>query len=104
MTVEEIKDAIAQLSAEEREQVREFLVRRGAEEQECPPEETREQRRDRQLAAIIQKDREEFGPLIGGQRPFGLCAGQLKVPDDFDDPLPEEILRLFEDGPVFPSE
>jgi antitoxin (DNA-binding transcriptional repressor) of toxin-antitoxin stability system len=30
------------------------------------------------------------------RRPFGLCAGELTVPDDFDDPLPEEILRAFE--------
>ncbi len=29
-------------------------------------------------------------------RPFGLCAGEFTVPDDFDDPLPEEILSLFE--------
>lgn len=29
-------------------------------------------------------------------RPFGLCAGQFTVPDDFDDPLPEEVLRDFE--------
>jgi prevent-host-death family protein len=31
-----------------------------------------------------------------GPRPFGLCAGAFKVPDDFDAPLPEEILREFE--------
>lgn len=31
-----------------------------------------------------------------GPRPFGLCAGEFKVPDDFDAPLPEEILREFE--------
>jgi antitoxin (DNA-binding transcriptional repressor) of toxin-antitoxin stability system len=30
------------------------------------------------------------------RRPFGLCAGEFTVPDDFDDPLPEEVLRLFE--------
>jgi prevent-host-death family protein len=30
-------------------------------------------------------------------RPFGLCAGEFKVPDDFDAPLPEDILRAFED-------
>lgn len=30
------------------------------------------------------------------QRPFGLCAGAFTVPDDFDAPLPEEILRAFE--------
>jgi len=29
-------------------------------------------------------------------RPFGLCAGAFTVPDDFDEPLPEEILRGFE--------
>ncbi len=29
-------------------------------------------------------------------RPFGLCAGEFTVPDDFDDPLPEEILKEFE--------
>ena len=29
-------------------------------------------------------------------RPFGLAAGTFVVPDDFDDPLPEEILRDFE--------
>ena len=29
-------------------------------------------------------------------RPFGLCAGQFRMPDDFDAPLPEEELRLFE--------
>lgn len=29
-------------------------------------------------------------------RPFGLCAGEFTVPDDFDEPLPEEILTLFE--------
>jgi antitoxin (DNA-binding transcriptional repressor) of toxin-antitoxin stability system len=31
-----------------------------------------------------------------GPRPFGLCAGAFTVPDDFDAPLPEEILRGFE--------
>jgi len=29
-------------------------------------------------------------------RPVGLAAGKLVVPDDFDDPLPEEILDAFE--------
>jgi antitoxin (DNA-binding transcriptional repressor) of toxin-antitoxin stability system len=38
-------------------------------------------------------------PRDGGKkelRPFGLYAGQIKVAEDFDDPLPEEILRTFE--------
>ena len=29
-------------------------------------------------------------------RPFGLCAGEFTVPDDFDAPLPEDLLRQFE--------
>jgi antitoxin (DNA-binding transcriptional repressor) of toxin-antitoxin stability system len=29
-------------------------------------------------------------------RPRGRCAGQFRVPDDFDAPLPEDILRGFE--------
>jgi prevent-host-death family protein len=29
-------------------------------------------------------------------RPFGLCAGEFTVPDDFDAPLPENIIADFE--------
>ena len=29
-------------------------------------------------------------------RPIGLAKGQFVVPDDFDDPLPDDIQRLFE--------
>lgn len=29
-------------------------------------------------------------------RPIGLCAREFTVPDNFDDPLPAEILELFE--------
>jgi antitoxin (DNA-binding transcriptional repressor) of toxin-antitoxin stability system len=29
-------------------------------------------------------------------RPFGLAAGTFVVPDDFDEPLPEDVLRDFE--------
>ena len=28
--------------------------------------------------------------------PFGLCAGEFTVPEDFDAPLPEDILNTFE--------
>ena len=28
--------------------------------------------------------------------PIGLCKGEFVVPDDFDDPLPEDIQRAFE--------
>ena len=30
-------------------------------------------------------------------RPFGLCAGEFTVPDDFDDPLPQHVIKEFED-------
>jgi prevent-host-death family protein len=30
------------------------------------------------------------------KRRFGLDRGKLKVPDDFDEPLPEELLDAFE--------
>jgi len=35
-------------------------------------------------------------PEYAGLRPFGLCAGEFTVPDDFDAPLPDELLREFE--------
>lgn len=28
-------------------------------------------------------------------RSYGLCAGEFVVPDDFDDPLPSDVLSLF---------
>jgi len=30
------------------------------------------------------------------RRPYGLCQGEFTVPDDFDAPLPEDVLRPFE--------
>jgi antitoxin (DNA-binding transcriptional repressor) of toxin-antitoxin stability system len=46
----------------------------------------------------------EVVPLVGAKkkRPAGLCKGQFVVPADFDDPLPDEILREFY-GDVFPE-
>ena len=41
----------------------------------------------------------EFRPVQSKRttpRPFGLAKGEFVVPDDFNDPLPEEILREFE--------
>lgn len=41
----------------------------------------------------------ELKPIVNTKkkmRPFGLCAGEFTVPDDFDSPLPEEILNAFE--------
>jgi prevent-host-death family protein len=33
---------------------------------------------------------------VRGPRPFGLAAGSFTVPADFDDPLPDDLLRDFE--------
>jgi prevent-host-death family protein len=29
-------------------------------------------------------------------RPYGLCAGEFRTPDDFNSPLPDDILKDFE--------
>ncbi|WP_165074492.1 type II toxin-antitoxin system Phd/YefM family antitoxin [Paludisphaera rhizosphaerae] len=39
----------------------------------------------------------DVSPTPRGPRPFGLAAGEFTVPDDFDDPLPEDLLRAFEE-------
>ena len=31
-----------------------------------------------------------------GKRPWGLAAGEFTVPDDFDAPLPDDLLKDFE--------
>ncbi|MEG4944540.1 type II toxin-antitoxin system Phd/YefM family antitoxin [Microcoleus sp. F4-D5] len=49
---------------------------------------------------ILQADRSsaELRPIPSSKklRPFGLCAGEFTVPDDFDAPLPENMLSAFE--------
>ncbi|PSB33674.1 type II toxin-antitoxin system Phd/YefM family antitoxin [Stenomitos frigidus] len=41
---------------------------------------------------------DELRPITSSkqQRPFGLCAGEFTVPEDFDAPLPDEVLSAFE--------
>lgn len=38
----------------------------------------------------------EINPAAAPLRPVGLCAGEFSVPDDFDVPLPEDVIREFE--------
>ena len=49
---------------------------------------------------IVRSDKPiaELRPIAHSKqlRPFGLCAGEFTVPDDFDDPLPEDLLKAFE--------
>ena len=50
---------------------------------------------------VIVRDDEaiaELTPIVSSKqlRPFGLCAGDFTVSDDFDAPLPEDLLSAFE--------
>ena len=50
---------------------------------------------------ILQNDKPiaELKPIsrpLANPRPFGLCAGEFRVPDDFDAPLPDDVVRQFE--------
>jgi antitoxin (DNA-binding transcriptional repressor) of toxin-antitoxin stability system len=41
----------------------------------------------------------EIKPIVHARsepRPYGLCAGEFSTPDDFDAPLPDDILDAFE--------
>ncbi len=53
-------------------------------------------RSDQQIAEL--RPIADLRPLANSQllRPFGLCADAFTVPDDFDAPLPEELLNAFE--------
>ena len=46
---------------------------------------------DRPLAEIKPVSSETLRP-----RPFGLCAGEFTVPENFNDPLPEDVVSAFE--------
>lgn len=37
-----------------------------------------------------------YKPRAPKRRKLGLLAGKLHVPDDFDDPLPDDVLDAFE--------
>ncbi len=48
---------------------------------------------------IVLVEQTETKPAVSEQkklRPFGLCAGEFTVPDNFDEPLPEYIIQEFE--------
>lgn len=39
----------------------------------------------------------EIKPVTpNGARPYALCAGEFQVPEDFDAPLPDEIIERFQ--------
>jgi prevent-host-death family protein len=63
---------------------------------------------------IIERDGRPVARLVGEARPgrlgraqarrqsFGVLEGKYRAPDDFNDPLPDDVLDLFE-APLGPS-
>jgi prevent-host-death family protein len=51
---------------------------------------------------VITRRGEQIATLVpvrsGSARKFGTERGRLVVPDDFDDPLPDELLDAFDGG------
>jgi antitoxin (DNA-binding transcriptional repressor) of toxin-antitoxin stability system len=35
-------------------------------------------------------------PNVARLRPYALCAGEFRLPEEFDAPLPDEIIQQFE--------
>ena len=56
-------------------------------------------RRNEPVAEIRPLPRERKKP-----RPIGLCRGQFTIPESFFDPLPDDFMEAFENGPVSPEE
>ena len=56
-------------------------------------------RRNKPVAEIRPLPQERKKP-----RPIGLCRGQFTIPESFFDPLPDDFIEAFENGPVFPNE
>jgi antitoxin (DNA-binding transcriptional repressor) of toxin-antitoxin stability system len=70
------------------------------EEIEKAPREYLQRVLDGETVVVFEKDRPvaEMRPLTRrtGTRPIGLAKGDFVVPDDFNDPLPDDVLQLFE--------
>ena len=48
------------------------------------------------VAALLLSELHSVSEMLMAARPAGLCAGEFVVPDDFDAPLPENVLSDFE--------
>lgn len=44
------------------------------------------------IVTVLEAESED---TVKSRRPFGLAKGEFVVPDDFDDPLPDEVLEEF---------
>lgn len=64
------------------------------------PDEVLHRVRDGETLVVTDQERPiaEIRPiaLVREPRPYGLASGLFAVPDDFDAPLPDELIDLFE--------
>jgi len=101
---EEVKNKI---KADLIEAVKEFKEKKASDLDELPLSRVSEEAKEK-ISEIVKEDMgiatypvtEEVvvseTPKTKKLRPFGLCAGEFVVPEDFDAPLQEEILNAFE--------
>ena len=55
---------------------------------------------------VIMRNGEPVAKLVPIRKPRvgGEWRGKIWISPDFDDPLPDDILDAFENGPIFPDE
>ncbi|MCX7706857.1 MAG: hypothetical protein N2204_02480 [Anaerolineae bacterium] len=61
---------------------------------EVPPE--YRERLAAKVRVILLSEEEARTSELQEERPFGLARNEFRVPDDFDAPLPDHVLREFE--------
>ncbi len=84
---EKISQKLNNLSPEQLQSVDQFI-----ESLESPPKSIHPQHpiTNEDIDEIVESYRQQ-----NKKRPIGLAKGEFTVPDDFNDPLPDEILDLF---------
>jgi hypothetical protein len=85
---EELNHKLNNLSPEQLNSVHQFVESLEAKQQQP---QTEHPLTNEDIDRIVASYRQQNKPL-----PIGLAKGEFTVPDDFNDPLPEEILDLFE--------
>lgn len=86
-TREELDRKLNNLSPEQLDSVRQFVDSIENEQPEADPEYPLT---NEDIDRVVESYRQQ-----NKQRPIGLAKGKFTVPDDFNDPLPDEILDLF---------
>ena len=87
-TKEELQQKLDRLSAEQLNSVGQFVKFLEYKQQ---PAESETLMTNEDIDRVVASYRRE-----NKQRPIGLAKGEFIIPDDFNDPLPDEILDLFE--------